>query len=357
VKELLRLIAASLAAASALLVTCAPAQAQNASYDIVELAASAPTTRFGAHRINESNAVLGTYSESGTNGWAILRPDGSVKTLTGVDTGGAGDINALGNAVYTNLTLPFDMVSYDAATDTASPILGQSPINQQEFATAIDDAGTIYGFIDGVGGTHSPGPFLIRDGQFKSLATVLGASASLNDANQSGVVVGEFVRQDGGGGFVREPYRYDVSRRRAQNLIALLGSRQGTASAVNAASSVGGMRYETFPGPTFGYVLVRRRVHDAFLPGATDSGVLGINDRNEAVGYSNTGSDTPRRAILWRGGETIDLSTLPEVVAAGWSLSFATDINNGGVIACTATRVGSSQSRVVLLIPKAAGRQ
>lgn len=61
------------------------------------------------------------------------------------------------------------------------------------------------------------------------------------------------------------------------------------------------------------------------LSGSSDSSVLGINASAQMAGQSITGS--ARHAVVWQGGQTIDLGTL------GGLNSWAFDVNDAGIVA------------------------
>jgi probable HAF family extracellular repeat protein len=66
--------------------------------------------------------------------------------------------------------------------------------------------------------------------------------------------------------------------------------------------------------------------------------VLDVNGSGLAVGGSS--SITGMRATLWRNGKAIDLNTLI-AAKSGWTLAFASAINDRGQIAGWAMRNGT----------------
>jgi probable HAF family extracellular repeat protein len=94
---------------------------------------------------------------------------------------------------------------------------------------------------------------------------------------------------------------------------------------------------------------------------STDLGTLGgnasrahaINEAGQIVGGA-VGADNRYRAALWEGGTVTDLNQYldPSLVAAGWVLTQATDINDLGAITANATLGGvTDTSRAFLLTP------
>ncbi|HTT40132.1 MAG TPA: DUF6531 domain-containing protein, partial [Burkholderiales bacterium] len=68
------------------------------------------------------------------------------------------------------------------------------------------------------------------------------------------------------------------------------------------------------------------------LPGGNSTGPFGMNDSRQVVGWSNVEDQFDSHVVLWTDGKIVDLTTLPEVLGAGWSLSAASGINNAGQI-------------------------
>ena len=66
------------------------------------------------------------------------------------------------------------------------------------------------------------------------------------------------------------------------------------------------------------------------LPGATETIVFGLNDRDQAVGHSLSAADSQNHAVLWKGGKVHDLGMLPEDTS-----SDANMINNDGIVVGT----------------------
>jgi probable HAF family extracellular repeat protein len=71
--------------------------------------------------------------------------------------------------------------------------------------------------------------------------------------------------------------------------------------------------------------------------------LLAVNNRGDAVGYSEVSGLDSNRAMLWRGGQLIDLGVLP-----GLMLSVATDINERGQIVGWSSEYQYERPRAVL---------
>jgi probable HAF family extracellular repeat protein len=65
--------------------------------------------------------------------------------------------------------------------------------------------------------------------------------------------------------------------------------------------------------------------------GGTQNSAYAMNDNGDAVGYSSTGGDQERHAVLWRSGQIYDLNDLIPA-GTGWELVAAVGINTGGAI-------------------------
>ena len=90
--------------------------------------------------------------------------------------------------------------------------------------------------------------------------------------------------------------------------------------------------------------------------GGPTSFALGINNRGEVVGFSGVARGEPQaHAFLWRQGRMLDLNSLV-ARPAGWRLTTASAINDGGQIAGTATAPDGSV-RAFLLAPLATDGQ
>ena len=92
-------------------------------------------------------------------------------------------------------------------------------------------------------------------------------------------------------------------------------------------------------------------IHDlGTLPGFDDSVAYDVDGAGEAVGAAAPAPDAPNaRALLWRGGRTVDLNGLLPL-NSGWVLEEARAINNRGQIAGTGLFHGAP--RAFLLTPR-----
>lgn len=88
-----------------------------------------------------------------------------------------------------------------------------------------------------------------------------------------------------------------------------------------------------------------------FFLGAKLTRPRAINDGGQIVGFVETEGVT--RAFLYKDGSVVDLSNLPDIRAAGWTLESATAINSSGQIAGVGIN-RSGQRHVFLLTPPSA---
>jgi probable HAF family extracellular repeat protein len=146
------------------------------------------------------------------------------------------------------------------------------------YAEAINNEGQIVGY-SAVGGSSYHDPFLYQNGQMTDLGLLPreygGTAIAINDA---GVAVGD-------------QYRVNPSKH-----LAVIYNTDGTMTTVPPL-------------------------------GGNSSRFFGINNAGDAVGFSETAQSIPPHAVLYTGGELIDLGTLP-----GDLFSWAYGINDDGVI-------------------------
>ena len=90
-------------------------------------------------------------------------------------------------------------------------------------------------------------------------------------------------------------------------------------------------------------LVAQTSVIDVGTLGFGSSYLLAVNNRNEAVGYSEVSGLDTNRAMLWRDGQLIDLGVLP-----GLDLSVAADINERGQIVGFSSEFQYSRPRAVL---------
>jgi probable HAF family extracellular repeat protein len=219
--------------------------------------------------------------------------------------------------------------------------------------TAMQDLGTL-------GGTYSQGYGINASGQVTGYAYTTGNSAvhaflwngaSMQDlgtlggsysygyqVNDSGIVAGLSATAGG----EQHAFVYDGAS------MIDLGTFGGTVSYafdLNAAGEVVGYAYTT-GNTTFQAFLwdgTSTQNLGTLLPGQS-SEAYAINDLGDAVGVSGSS------ATLWSGGAIYDLNTLI-APGSGWTLYYASDINDAGQIAAYGYDATTGQSHALLLDP------
>ena len=133
--------------------------------------------------------------------------------------------------------------------------------------------------------------------------------------------------------------------------LGTLGGANSLAARINDRGQAVGYS-ETGAGATrHAFLTTDGVIHDlGTLPGFDDSVAYDVDGAGEAVGAAAPAPDAPNaRALLWRGGRTVDLNGLLPL-NSGWVLEEARAINNRGQIAGTGLFHGAP--RAFLLTPR-----
>src|SRR5262245_6868858 len=272
--------------------------------------------------------------------------------------------------------------------------LGTLPGGTASHATAINDRGDIVGY----GGINAFGPefheftqgIVWRNGEMRSVGALYcpctfnvryGTSMAFA-VSDDGWVVGDSQtnRQTFRGAFVWQdairPLAFDAaapgdshafgindihevvgdSKARAfllrdgvsRDLGTLPGEATSSARAINNKGQVIGVSTDA-GGVASAFLWDLGRMRDlGTLPGDAASEALAINDASDVVGRSGSVDLSQSRAVLWRNGAAIDLTTV--VATADWTLASATGINDRGQIVGVGSHGG--QVRAYLLTPQ-----
>ena len=187
-------------------------------------------------------------------------------------------------------------------------------------AWSINNRGTIVGFVNTTTGVNDSRAFTWSNGTMTLLGTLGGATSAAVDINESGQIVGSSETADG----VRHAFLH------ADGVMRDLGSLGGESLAWE------------------------------------------INEAGDAVGFSFRADGTTRVAVLYRGGQAIDLNTLvdparrlflQEALAindAGEILVIAEDLSpqgRGGYFLLTPVPEPSAAGLLLALVPLAATRR
>lgn len=343
--------AAQLVAAALLLSSAVGASAQ--TYRVVELGASAtdPPNSVIALRINARDVAVGFTGSSeepdadGTQ--AVWNRRG--RLTAGGDPGFLFDVNDDGKALgYRRVAGAWEGVVWDSATGTATPL--PIPVDSRYAGvgfSAITNGGVVYGTIyeyvpaDPYDGPVGPFGYDLATGELTYYASILGSeSAVISAASNTGYLTGWYYPSG-----VLAPYRR-LPNGAIENLTPVIGAG-ATPTVVNDDGDLAGSR--TTGSGTEGFAVVGGVVRSIALAGRNVISVSGMNNRGTVVGQAS--GPTGSTAFVWRAGRIVDLSTLSEVAAAGWSgLRRATGINDRGTIVAYGPK-GSRSDVGVMLIP------
>ena len=336
------------------------------------------------YQVTDLNATLGAFLRSDstfiTNGGTIVgngaagltRWDGNVATVLGTLShptaiNSAGEILARDNsgrlAVWTG-------INPKVLVEPAAP-----PGYSNNFGGGLNRSGAVLGtvYVQDFNDCCFPHAAIL-DG---TNVTDLGGDyygirpVGINDA---GIVVGDRGANLGGaGGRSDQAWVWDGNARTDLTNLSTQGGYFGKGWSVVAGINSGGQIVGTSavindrPGTCFpdGWGCVERAViwngltptNLGTLEGGGASGGLGINASGQVVGWSNLDysplSFGSFHATFWNGTEAIDLNSFlsRSVSDAGWILTHAYAINDGGSILAQGSNLGSGKSHQFLLTP------
>ena len=214
------------------------------------------------------------------------------------------------------------------------------------YAFRINGSGQVVGYSNYSSVYHyAEHAFLYSGGTMQDLGTLPGDTVSTgNGINDSGQVVGRsYVANTG------SPRAYLYSGGTMKDLGTLAGDTWSNARAINNSGQVIGDSGENieysynhaflYSGGTMEYL--------GTLPGDEWSQAIGINDSGQVVG---TSYGTGYHAFLYSGGTMQDLNNLVSPSLGGWTLEYATDINDRGQV-CGYGINPSGQTDAFLLTP------
>jgi len=226
--------------------------------------------------------------------------------------------------------------------------IGSLPGYPYSEARALNDAGQVAGTA--LAGGHDrwqaaiARAFLWDGGEMTDLGTLGGPYSRAYGINSAGTVVGKADTAVFG-----QTHAFAWSGGQMQDL-GTLGGANSLAARINDRGQAVGYS-ETGPGETRHAFLTTDGVMRDLgtLAGFDDSAAYDVDGAGEAVGAAAPAPDAPgARALLWRGGRTVDLNGLLPA-NSGWTLEEARAINNRGQIAGTGLFHGAH--RAFLLTP------
>lgn len=226
--------------------------------------------------------------------------------------------------------------------------IGSLPGFPYSEARGVNDAGQVAGSAETGGHDRWRAAvaraFLWDGGAMTDLGTLGGPYSRAYGISSAGVIVGKADTAVFG-----QTHAFTWSDGQMQDL-GTLGGANSLAYRINDRGQVVGYS-ETGKGTTrHAFLTTEGQMRDlGTLPGLEDSVACDVNGAGEAVGSAMPAPDAPgQRALLWRGGQIIDLNHLlpPN---SGWVLTGASAINNKGQIAGNGTLRG--QPHAFLLTP------
>lgn len=283
--------------------------------------------------INSSGQIVG--SSYGISDRAVILQGGTINDLSARsqspfqsygsninDAGQAVGSGYLGGNVYGTTALLW--------SDSGVSDLGALPGGRNSSATDINSSGLIVGFSDTITAfnanrvTHAVawGPSGIVD-----LGVLPGGSDSrANAINNAGQVVGYSTF----GPYPSYSITHAALWQQGQLIDLSFGSSTSSlANDINFAGQIVGQDNEHAALWQQG-----TKVDLGTLDGDSHSVATSINSAAWIVGYSDRASNASgdERATLWRNGVATDLNSLDAVVASGWKLLSATQVNDAGQI-------------------------
>ncbi len=324
----------------------------NASWSIVDLTHNNGNALFPTE-INDLGQITGSYydnnvshsrafitSSNGLNGRDIAPFE---KSTNSVGT----DINNLGKVVGNTVIFePFKSSELNSfITDASGEVMKKLQIDTKgdsvgfAIATSINDSGQLTGSY--LSKEHKGIISFIADedgGNLRNIGTLAGSSATRPiEINNSGQIVGNSKngREDfyiGERAFITNEDGYGI-----RDLGTLDNSiyKSSIAADINESGQVVGSSYTDYYRHSHAFITGEDgegMIHMGVLKGYAYSHAVAINDAGQAVGMSTNGWGMNSESFIYTNGALTSLMSIPEVVNAGWSDIFVTDINNNGQI-------------------------
>jgi probable HAF family extracellular repeat protein len=186
-------------------------------------------------------------------------------------------------------------------------------------AVAINNAGQVAG-SSATGADGCEHAFIYSHAGMQGIGAQCGVGRAIN---ASGQVVGATW----GAGLPLHAFMYGAG---GMTELGAFGGADSIATAINDAGQVAG--YYLVGGHQHAFLWDQGVVTDlGGLPGVSGSVAYGISKAGVVLG-SERGSAQGNRAMIWDGGAAIDLNTLLDSSASGWTLEAATATNDAGQI-------------------------
>jgi probable HAF family extracellular repeat protein len=181
-------------------------------------------------------------------------------------------------------------------------------------------------------------------GLLSSLPGNTGSGSTAYGINNAGIVAGSYTASSG-----LMPFLYNGVA--ASQLPLFTGGTAGEAKFINSLNHISGLGTYS-DGLKYGYFYNGTTAYKLGTLGGSSGGITsqvrGMNNNDVLVGQTYSGT-TGKAVIFNLDGTLMNLSTLPEVTAAGWStLTAATGVNDQGWIVGWGTHNGLTNSGFLL---------
>lgn len=311
----------------------------NASWSIVDIAGLNGNS-FYASSINDSGQIAGSFNDNNTSLWHAFVTDANGTNIR--DIGSAPNTSVTASQINNNGQV---IVQYLSPTEGDNVeikyFITESNGNKTELSTIssingnptdINDSGVITGnYFSSEAGFNS---FVTgSDVNFiKNIGTLAGATTISTAINNSGQIAGYSASNGRTQAFITNN---DGSEIRGLSVPNEKYYKSSTAYDINDSGQVVGILSTD-----------NHRWNQAFITGDDGDGIIklgtlpdawggyavAINDAGQAVGISTDITGSGANSFIYANGGLTDLSNIPEVINAGWSDIFVTDINNNGQI-------------------------
>lgn len=255
-------------------------------------------------------------------------------------------INSLGEIAAASYNIPGHGRAF--LWDGSPHKLGSLPGYPYSQARAVNDSGQVAGFAE-TGGrdrnqAHVARAFLWQSGKMTDLGTLGGLYSAATGVNNGGQVVGKADTETFG-----QTHAFLWQNGEMQDL-GTLGGANSLACAVSDGGTVVGCAETGVADTRHAFVWQNGAMCDlGTLPDRPSSVACGVNSTGQIVGYAEPQPDsTDKRAVLWRGGQVLDLNTLLPA-HSGWVLTEARAVNDRGQI--VGSGIWNGHARAFLLTP------
>jgi probable HAF family extracellular repeat protein len=316
-------------------------------YSITDLGTFGGVSSF-ANSINNHGQVVGWYDNADGKRYAFLYDNGRVIQLgtLGGTYSVAISINNQGQIVGNSTTAGFGTHAFIYENGSMRDLVPNGP---DSLASAINDQGQIIGLnIDTLRAS------LLVNGTAIDLGTPGPQMSFAMGINNRGQIVGNYDLRDRFGSTATRAYLYDAGK--VTDLGTLYGNNPPelpftSAEAINDQGQIVG-RGDTSTGHTHAFLYSNGVMRDLGTLGMRSSQAYSINNLGEIVGIL-TATAPQHHGFIYRDGLMSDLNDLIES-DSGWTIQWARDINDFGLIAAVGVKDGVSRGIILTPIPEPA---